>query len=450
MDHGTNHSPPIRACEVIASGFPQAAAARRAIVILALLGFVATMDLTLTALLIEPMKRELALTDIDIGLLQGSAFGLAFGIASMPIGRMIDRYPRVRMMTVGLVLWTVAIAGTGLAHDFSVLVICRIALGVVAALLIPAAISLIADLFPPEKRAVMTSVFAMGQATGQAFGILFGGLAFDWLTGVVASEPEALGGLTPWRALYLMAGAIGALLLMFLASLSEPTRQERASESLSFKAALRALSTHKRFLVPLLVAMMGATIVYQAANVWSAPLLIRNHGLSPGAFAGWLSAIVLGAGIVGSLAGGQLAELGRKRAGHAGVLMPALVAACLCAPLSLYAIVPSVATLAVLLTFVLLFSAAIATVGVVAITLNIPNEIRGLAIGANVLATGMFGAALAPTLIGFVSNALGGDTHLGVAITAVSAPAGLCAALFFYIAKRAAAHDTSLPTERRG
>jgi MFS family permease len=435
---------------VIASAFPEAGAARRAIVILALLGFVATMDLTLTALLIEPMKRELVLTDIDIGLLQGSAFGLAFGIASIPIGRMIDRYSRVRMMTVGLVLWTVAIAGTGLAQDFTVLVICRIALGVVAALLIPAAISLIADLFPPEKRAVMTSVFAMGQATGQAFGILFGGLAFDWLTGVVANEPEALGGLTPWRALYLVASAIGALLLVFLASLSEPTRQERASHSLSFKAAMRALSAHKSFLAPLLIAMMCTTIVFQAANVWSAPLLIRNHGLSPGAFAGWLSAIVLGTGIVGSLAGGHLAELGRKRAGRPGVLVPALVAACLSAPLSLYAVAPGVATLALLLAFVLLFSATIATVGVVAITLNIPNEIRGLAIGGNVLATGMFGAALAPTLIGFVSNALGGDTHLGVAITAVSAPAGICAAFFFYIAMRAAAHDTSLATEQRG
>jgi MFS family permease len=352
---------------------------------------------------------------------------------------MIDRYPRVRMITVGLVLWTAAIVGTGLAHDFSALVICRIVLGVVAALLIPAAISLIADLFPPHQRAVMTSVFAMGQACGQAFGILFGGLAFDWLTTAVASQPSMLGGLAPWRALYMVAGVIGALLLIFLAFLAEPARQERASQSLSFKAAMQALSAYKRFLVPLLIAMMGTTIVYQAANVWSAPLLIRAHGLSPGAFAGWLSAIVLGAGILGSFAGGQLAEFGRKRAGRAGVLIPALVAALVSAPLSVYAIAPGVTTLGVLLGFLLLFSATIATVGVVAITLNIPNEIRGLALGANVLATGMFGAALAPTLIGVVSSTLGGDTHLGVAITAVSAPAGLCAALAFYVAMRSAA-----------
>ncbi len=84
------------------------------------------------------------------------------------------------------------------------------------------------------------------------------------------------------------------------------------------------------------------------------------------------------------------------------MLLPALVAACLSAPLSLYAIVPSVVALAALPAFVLLFGAAIATIGVVAITINIPRFAR-LAIGANVLASGMFGAALAPTLIGFVS-----------------------------------------------
>lgn len=429
------------------NGYPEAAAAHRAIIVLALVGFVATMDLTLTSLLIEPMKRDLALSDVDIGLLQGSAFGLAFGIASLPIGRMIDRYCRVRMMTMGLVLWTAAIVGTGLARDLTALVLCRIVLGVVAALLIPAAISLIADLFAPERRAIMTSLFAMGQATGQAFGILFGGLAFDALTGWIAREPTALGGLAPWRVLYLSAGTIGAVLLVFLIPMREPARQERASAAMSLKAALHVLSAHKSFLVPLLVATIGATIVFQAANVWAAPLLIRSHGLSPGAFAGWLSAIVLATGIAGSLVGGQLAELARRRGGRAYVLIPALAAAIGIAPLSAYAIVPDVRVLAVLLALLLLLSVVIATVTVVAITFNIPNEIRGLALGANVLATGMFGAALAPTLIGLVSDRLGGDLQLGAAISAVSVPASLCAALFFYMAMRAVSNEARGPIE---
>jgi MFS family permease len=422
-------------------GFPDLASARRSIAILAAVGFVATMDLTLTSLLIEPMKGDMALSDVDIGLLQGSAFGLAFGVASIPMGRMIDRYSRVRLIMIGLSLWTLAIAGTGLARDFSVLVLCRIVLGAVAALLIPAALSLIADLYPPERRAVMTSLFAMGQATGQAFGILCGGLAFDWLTRLVAADANVLGGLKPWRALYVLAAVIGASLIIGLAFIAEPARQERSSSSLSFRAALRALNAHRRFLAPLLTALMCSTIVLHAANVWAAPLLIRNYGLSPGAFAGWLSAIALGGGILGSLAGGQLAELGRRAAGRSGVLLPALAAAFVSALLSIYAIVPSVTVLAVLLALVLFLGTGIATIGIVAITLNVPNDIRGLAIGANVLTTGMLAAALAPTAIGFVSNALGGDTHLGTAITAVCMPAGVCATLFFFLAMRAASTD---------
>src|SRR3569833_2932731 len=114
--------------------FPDASTGRRWIIILAMVGFVATMDLTLTAILIEPMKRAMALSDVDIGLLQGSAFGLAFGLASIPIGRLIDRYDRIRMLRVGLVLWTAAVAGTGLAPSFFFFVFCWFLLGVVVVL----------------------------------------------------------------------------------------------------------------------------------------------------------------------------------------------------------------------------------------------------------------------------------------------------------------------------
>ncbi len=258
----------------------------------------------------------------------------------------------------------------------------------------------------------MTSVFAMGQATGQAFGILFGGLALDWLTGVVANEPVALGGLTPWRALYLVASAISAMLLIFLASLSETNPAGTGTYSLSFKAAVLALSAHKRFLAPLLIAMMFTTIVFQAANVWSAPLLIRNHGLSPGAFAGWLSAIVLGTGIVGSLAGGQLAELRRQSAGRPGVLVPALVAACLSAPSPFMPLLP-----------VWERSRCCCSRAVIQCDHRHCRRRRSSLLGYSQRDSGIgdwrkracdqeCSAALAPTLIGFVSNALGGDTHL--------------------------------------
>jgi MFS family permease len=407
-------------------------------VVLALTGFFMSMDITLTTLLIEPMKRDMGLTDIEIGLLQGTAFGLAFGLSSIPLGRLIDSHNRIRLLVAGLLVWMLGMAGTAFASSITLLVLCRIALGVVFALIIPAAVSVIADLFPPEKRSVATSLFAVGQASGQAFGILAGGLMFDALTRMLTSNPGLLDGLAPWRALYLAAAFLAIVLLVPLLMIEEPTRQERKEKATAVSAAFRELWAYRSFLIPLLAAMLFSQMALQAASVWATPLLIRNHHLSPGQFAGWLSGITFVGGIVGALAGGQGAELGRRRKGRAGVLIPALIAALATAPLSFFALAPGVPLFAAMLALNLMMGAATATIGVIAITLNIPNEIRGLALGSNVFVSAVFGVATAPAAIALLSQLLGGEAMLGQAIAGVSLPGALLAAVFFVLAMRGA------------
>lgn len=419
------------------AAFPSPSQARRAMVSLALLGFFLSTDVTLTTVLIEPMKRGMALTDLQIGTVQGTAFGLAFGLCSMPMGRLIDRWSRVRLISAGLLVWMLALTATGLATDFAVLIVARVALGVVAALLIPAALSLVADLYPAERRSVATSLFVVGQAAGQAFGILAGGLIFDALVGMSAAHRHLLGGLAPWRALYVGAALIGVPLLLLFLLLEEPARQERQRHATGVAAAMRELWAYRGFLGPLLAAMVFTQITMQAASVWATPVLVRDFGLTPGQFAGWLSAVMLGSGMLGALGGGGLGELGRRRGGRAGVLLPALLAALATVPLSLFALAPSVPIFAGLLALDIFAGAIIATLGAVAITLNIPNEIRGLALGANVFASAVFGTATAPTAIALVSRALGGEGRLAAAIAGVSAPSALVAALFFALAIRA-------------
>lgn len=419
-------------------GYPEARRARIVMVVLALMGFFLSMDITLTTLLIEPMKRDMALSDIEIGLLQGTAFGLAFGLSSIPLGRLIDSRNRMRLLVVGLFVWMAGMAGTALASSVTLLVIWRVALGVVFALIIPAAVSIIADLFPPERRSVATSLFAVGQASGQAFGILAGGLMFDALTRMLATSPGLLDGLAPWRALYLAAAVLAVVLLIPLLLLGEPARQEQKQASTAASAAFRELWAYRAFLVPLLLAMLFCQIALQAAAVWATPVLIRDHHLSPGQFAGWLSAVTFLGGIVGALAGGQGAELGRRRRGRAGVLIPAFVAALATAPLSFFALAPGVPLFAGMLALNLMMGAVTATIGVIAITLNIPNEIRGLALGTNVFVSAVFGVATAPAAIALLSKMLGGEAMLGQAIAGVSFPSSLLAAFFFLLAMRGA------------
>lgn len=419
------------------TAYPAPRDARRGIAILILLAFVTSMDLTLTALLIEPMKRDLGLTDVEIGLLQGTVFGLSYGLSSLPMGWLIDRGNRRVLLIAGVLVWAIGMIGSGLAGGFAFLALWRVALGLVTGLLVPASLSMIADLFAPERRSVATSLFAGGQAAGQAFGILAGGVLFDRL----AASPDLAAMLAPWRMLYVAAGAICVLLAIVLLGVREPARQEGRKDYLAGNG-WRELWSYRGLLLPLLGGLLFAAIAMQAANVWAAPLLIRRFGLTPGSFAGWLSLVTLIGLILGALAGGQLAELGRRRRGRAGVLLPAVFAALAAAPLSLFALAPNVGSFAALLALDLFCAGLIPTVGVIAIALNIPNEIRGRAIGSYVLVTAVLGTATAPAAIAFISRALGGETMLGHAIVIVSVPAALAAAACFLVAMR---RDTGEP-----
>lgn len=87
-----------------AAGFPPPAVANRALTVLTLLGFITGVDGQMTGLLIEPMKRDLNLSDVQMGLLQGTAFGIGLSLASIPLGRLIDSRNRMRLLTLGIVL----------------------------------------------------------------------------------------------------------------------------------------------------------------------------------------------------------------------------------------------------------------------------------------------------------------------------------------------------------
>lgn len=408
--------------------FPSPRRAGYALGVLTLLGFVLTTDMTLTALLIEPMKRDMALSDMQVALLQGTAYGLALGFASLPMGRLIDRASRRVLIAIGIVGWTGALIAIATSTTVAVILTARLVLGLVAALVVPAAFSLGADLYPAERRSMATSLLVVGQALGQGFGIYAGGKAFDTLT----RAGLAPFGMAPWRSLYLLAAALGLVVLLLVIGVREPARQERLANRQALPEALRELWSYRRFLVPLILGLLFAQVTIQAASIWVSPLLIRR-GVTPGLFAGWLSLILLICGTAGALCGGWLAEIGRRHVGRAGVLLPGAALSAMIGPASLFAISPGIPSFAGLFAIHIFAGAVVATIGVIAVTLVIPNEIRGLALGMNTFVGAVFGAAGAPAAVAIISRALGGEQMLGQAFAAVCVPSALlaCACLAF-------------------
>ena len=253
------------------------------------------MDRQILAILAESIKRDLALSDTQVGLLYGLAFAALFATVGIPIARYADRSDRARIVTWSLVLFSLMSAVCGLAANYWQLIGARIGVAIGEGGTNPASHSMISDLYPVERCSTAMAIFSLGPHIGVLGGFLIGG----WV-----------GQFWGWRAAFLVAGLGGLLFaLPSFILLEEPTR--RASDvsvpGLPIGTALRAITARasSRHL------FAGATVFSVAAYAvigWLPSLLIRGNGLSTAA-AGSVLALVLGvAGGGGTLVGGALAD----------------------------------------------------------------------------------------------------------------------------------------------
>ena len=136
---------------------------------------VSFLDRQLLTLLVQPIKADLGLSDTQIGILQGPAFALFYATMGLPLGWLADRVNRVYLMSVAIAFWSLMTFLCGFATDYTHLLLARFGVGFGEAALVPAAVSLLADLFKPERRALPVSVFTCGLAVGSGLALMLGG-----------------------------------------------------------------------------------------------------------------------------------------------------------------------------------------------------------------------------------------------------------------------------------
>jgi len=134
------------------SGYPSPVYSWYVVVVLTVAYMFSFLDRQILALLIEPIRQDLEITDFQISLLLGLAFGIFYTALGIPIGRLADRRSRRGIIAVGVTIWCLMTAACGLARNFSQLFLARIGVGVGEATLNPSAYSLISDYFPRQRR----------------------------------------------------------------------------------------------------------------------------------------------------------------------------------------------------------------------------------------------------------------------------------------------------------
>ena len=360
----------------------------------------------------EVVKLDLRLTDLQMSLIQGLAASIPIAILAAPLGWVVDHAHRVRILAALAGVWTVGTLATAYAPGFTALFLTRMLAGLGAVCALPVAISIAADLCAPERRGRALLLLSLGTTVGGALAFALGGSLF----GALAAAHVSLLGLSPWRSLHLIFGAASALLIAPLLGLAEPARQELEAPGAALVPALQALWRRRGFLAPLFIGQIGVVMADTAAGIWAAPVLSRNFGLHPADFAGWMGLTLLGSGILGGVIGGLTADLGHQSRRRGGILIGAVIASGLSIPAALFPIMPSVPGFAALLALMLVSGAVTGLVTATAIAVLIPNDIRGVCLGAFIVIGAIVGFGLAPTLVSLCSTALGGEAHLSLAL----------------------------------
>jgi MFS family permease len=195
-----------------------------ALAVLVLIYIINFVDRQILSILVPEIKRDLGVSDAQIGFLYGTAFAVFYALFGIPLGRLADSWYRGRLMAMGLALWSSMTVFSGFANSFGMLAAARIGVGIGEASASPAAYSMISDSFPKERRATALSIYSSGLYIGGAISLPIGGFVVSRWTQAWPDPATAPLGLAGWQAAFMAVGLPGLLLALWILTLREPLR----------------------------------------------------------------------------------------------------------------------------------------------------------------------------------------------------------------------------------
>lgn len=363
---------------------------RLALAILVAINIMNFYDRHVPGALTEPIRKEFALSDTQVGLL-GSAFIWLYAIVGVPLGRLADSVSRKRLLAGGLVVWSALTAFAAVARNFGMLLVSRLGVAVGEAVAAPTGTSWIGDLFPVDRRSRALALFMLGVPIGGALSFFF--------SGPVA---QAFG----WRAAMVVAAIPGLLLTPLLLSLREPPRG--ATESHAAMGLQTSVWSVLRIPTMWWIILSGALVNFNmyAIGTFLPAFLSRIHGLSL-AQSGIASGITYA---VGGICGGTLAGIWGDRIIHSrrdGRMLSAAITALAAAPLAYFGILqPAGAVLGAVVFLTVAYGALNSYYGLVYSSIQdiVEPALRGRAMGVYFMAMYMCGASFGPLLTGSLSD----------------------------------------------
>ena len=399
-------------------------------------------DRMLIGLLVEPIKKDLLLTDTQVSLLQGFAFALFYTIAGIPLGRWIDRAPRMRLVALGIAVWSGMTVLCGTVTNFFQFFAARMGVGVGEAVLSPAAYSVISDSFPKNRLGLAMGIYGLGSAIGAGLAFMIGAVVIAAVANAEAITVPVLGVIKSWQVAFLIAGLPGVFIACVFLLLPEPVRrvtpgEEHLTGQVPMSAVIQYLKQNKVLFWCIFLAVGMINLSVLGSISWLPVMMVRSFGMGL-ADAGWLSgSLLIIGGLIGMVGGGALMD--RIGGGTAESRLK------FCAWMTVIGIFGAAAfplldnKILMSVAFVLFFTAAAVAVGAAPSIIQqlVANRMRATISAAYVFVINIIGLGMGPTLTAVIGdNFFPFESGIRYAI-AIVAPFGYIAgAILLFIAAR--------------
>jgi MFS family permease len=415
-----------------------------------------SIDKAIVGVLAEPIRTDLLLSDVQMGLLLGLAYALLSGVCGLWLGTLVDRRTRCKLLGLAVILWSLSTAAGGLAPNFASFFIFRAIVGLGEAAVAPAAVSLLADMFPPQQRGRAISIYLFGATVGTALSSIIPGIILD---ADLHLDLPVYGLVAPWRTSFILCGLVGPVVGLLFFTVKEPVRHGVLSGAASAMKAidkLRYLWRERKIFVPLLLGVCLFYIAFVGVTSWTATFVIREFGIGLPEFSALMGLVLLVSGGSGYLAGGLITDspIGRHTSGKL-LLMASLP---LIALPSAFALAAPSPTVALILLGTISVAAPILNVALNATVQDLlPNEMRGFVYAFISVVAALPAGAGGPLAVAFVTDhVLRDKSAIGLSILLVCLPVLLVATLTFLMSRWAIlkssteldAHNVSLEDQQ--
>lgn len=411
-------------------------------VLLFVAAIIYSIDKGIVGVLAEPIRHAMGASDTQMGLLLGMAYSLLSGVLGLGLGWLVDRGSRRMVLIGGLMLWSMATLGCGLAQSFGQLFVLRMLVGLGESALAPAALSLIADLFAPQQRGRALSCYFIGASFGMGLASAIPG----WVVGHGLTLNLPLFGATvPWRSAFVLCGLAGPVLSALMLTIREPARHGLPAhgEATAMREKLARIWALRAFLAPLYVAFSLFYLVFLGVSMWTSAFITRRYGLPLPAFSAALGLMLLVSGFSGYAVSGFLTDALRRRHPR-GRAMLLLALPLLALPSTMATFAPGAHMALLLLATVSFISPIINVATNAALQEAVPNDMRGFSYSLLALTAAVISGVGGPYVLALVSQHYASDpAGLGKAFMVVGIPALLASSLLFAQAGRKTAAPAS-------